>query len=331
MRNLYVLTGASGSGKGTRVVQFIMFLEDYLGLKPKLLRMNRGKKSEIIARHYSDLDFTVVGRFMNNRMNGKISWSGWDAVSGNNSRYEILDIAGTEIPVLTPDLIRQLIKTWGSNWVVEGYPELAPTPLSMWDYFDNLYDQYYMYDDIMKELPERCRIRSGKISDCKSATNKTQILLSISTQVERANFIQNNTMDISKYHKYMLKYNSPLSEFGSLVLDTLNMSELKPEYEKFCSDTPYLRSHDTDNLPGFVEKYRQQDELEIIDIDYKQLVVEGLLFRTKKDKSERATWRVLKQGKLEFIDLTRFQTIKLPSRTEWKRIMEQKMGGENNE
>ncbi|RTJ78341.1 hypothetical protein [Campylobacter jejuni] len=330
MRNLYVLSGASGVGKGTRVVQFMMFLEDYLGLRPKLLIMNRDKKSETIGRHYPDLNFTVIGRFMNNRANGKISWSGWDCVCHNNSGYEMLNVLGTEINVLSADLVRHLIKTWGSHWVVEGYPELAPTSASMWDYFDNLYEQFYIYKNLEQDLVQRCRERTGNMeSSFSAALSRQSSVISLTTQVDRLNWALNGSLDISKYHKYLLNHDSSLAEFGLLVLDSLGMSELKPMYEQFCIDTPYLRQYNLDNMPGFVTKYNQQSELEKIHVDYSDLITDGLLFRTRKDKTEKSTWREVKDGKLEFRDLDRFSFPSglIPTKTQYEKALKEKGEG----
>lgn len=328
-RNVYILNGTSGVGKGTRVLQLMMFLENYLALQPKLLVMT-GSKEWVIGRHYPDLDFTVAGKFTFNRINKKVSWSGWDSIAHNNNVYDKLEILGQEMNVLVPDLIRHLIKTWGSHWVVEGYPELAPTSASMWDYFDNLYEQFYIYKNLEQDLVQRCRERTGNMeSSFSAALSRQGSVISLTTQVDRLNWALNGSLDVSKYHKYLLNHDSSLAEFGLLVLDSLGMSELKPMYEQFCIDTPYLRKYNLDNMPGFVTKYNQQSELEKIYVDYSDLITDGLLFRTRKDKTEKSTWREVKDGKLEFRDLDRFSFPSglIPTKTQYEKALKEKGEG----
>lgn len=304
-RNVYILNGTSGVGKGTRVLQFMMFLENHLSLKPKLLVMNV-EKERVIGRHYPDLDFTVVGKFCLNRVTKKINWSGWDSIAHNNSIYCRLDIFGQDMNVLYPDLVRNFLRGWGGLWTIEGYPKVAPTAYSLWDSFDKIYDTYYLYNDIANEVEERCRTRTGSGQSLKASVDMQGLIIkNIFTQVDRARE-RNRDMNLSGYFREKLSASSPLYSWGNIFLDSLGMSGLKPLFEKFCEENQYHRRYDTGNVLDIEDKFNQQSTMDKIVIDYRDLVRDGATFRTKEDKRDRAIWKLVKNGKLETIDLNLF-------------------------
>ncbi|HEG8092128.1 TPA: hypothetical protein SFZ51_001766 [Campylobacter jejuni] len=322
-RNAYILNGTSGVGKGTRVLQLMMFLENYLALQPKLLVMT-GSKDRIIGRHYPDLDFTVAGKFTFNRINKKVSWSGWNSIAHNNNVYDKLEILGQEMNVLVPDLVRYLLRNWGSHWTIEGYPKVTPTAYSLWGSFDKIYDTYYVYDDVATEAAERCRIRTGVTSSSKANVDgQGMALRNVFTQVDRAKMIKD--IDTSNYFREKLSANSPLHSWGNIFLDSVGMSELIPMFEKFCEENQYHRRHDMDNVLDLNDKYKNQSELDRIVVDYRDTVKDGLIFRTKQG-SETATWRVVRDGKLETANINFFGIYRkdMPNLIQWKKELKEK-------
>lgn len=250
-RYYFTLEGTSGTGKGTRTLQLMMFLES-LGYQAEVVKIELPMTKAIYnlaGRYYRDLNLLFIGKFLkSNTPAGLYNWSSIDCLCSNNTRFEPLDESLPKI--LFSDMITPIIRYSNCNIIVEGYPSLTPDIRTLHPYFSSLYTKYLYYDN-MDQLLERCYGRSGRM--CKGHASWSTQGKSKSIQQQLDKFLAEHPELTNKYHNDVCSFNDPVENFGIDVLQRLK-PELVDQFKQFCSQSSFLRHHS--------EKEKNHNQLE---------------------------------------------------------------------
>ena len=152
MAKIIVVKGTSGTGKGTRVVQFIEWLRTKL--EPTELTYTVGDKTRPFGLKFGELKLIFVGQYTVSNKSGLASWTSMDAIHAATG---------------SGDIARDLIKCWlvqGYTLVCEGEPLMLSDkwrPEWMFKNYpiESLALLYFAYPD-RYQYDARIRGRSGK-------------------------------------------------------------------------------------------------------------------------------------------------------------------------
>lgn len=152
MAKIIVVKGTSGTGKGTRVVQFIEWLRTKL--EPTELTYTVGDKTRPFGLKFGELKLIFVGQYTVSNKSGLASWTSMDAIHAATG---------------SGDIARDLIKCWlvqGYTLVCDGEPLMLSDKWRPGWMFKNypiesLALLYFAYPD-RYQYDARIRGRSGK-------------------------------------------------------------------------------------------------------------------------------------------------------------------------
>lgn len=152
MSKIIVIKGSSGTGKGTRVVQFIEWLRTKL--QPTELSYTIGDKTRPFGLKFEELKLIFVGQYTVSNKSGLASWTSMDGIHAATGSGEIARdlikcwlIQGYTLVCEGEPLM--LSDKWRPEWMFKNYPIDSLSIL----YFN--YPNRYQYDI-------RIRGRSGK-------------------------------------------------------------------------------------------------------------------------------------------------------------------------
>lgn len=152
MAKIIVIKGTSGTGKGTRVVQFIEWLRTKL--EPVELQYEVGGKTRPFGLKFEELKLIFVGQYTVSNKSGLASWTSMDSIhaatgSGDIARDLIKKQLESGYTLVCEGEPLMLSDKWRPEWLFKNYPIESLALL----YF--AYPDRYQYD-------ARIRGRSGK-------------------------------------------------------------------------------------------------------------------------------------------------------------------------
>lgn len=152
MAKIIVIKGTSGTGKGTRVVQFIEWLRTKL--EPTELSYTVGDKTRPFGLKFEELKLIFVGQYTVSNKSGLASWTSMDAIhaatgSGDIARDLVKGWLAQGYTLVCEGEPLMLSDKWRPEWMFKNYPIESLALL----YF--AYPDRYQYD-------ARIRGRSGK-------------------------------------------------------------------------------------------------------------------------------------------------------------------------
>lgn len=152
MAKIIAIKGTSGTGKGTRVVQFIEWLRTKL--EPVELAYTVGYKTRPFGLQFEELKLIFVGQYTVSNKSGLASWTSMDGIhaatgSGDIARDLIKGWLAQGYTLVCEGEPLMLSDKWRPEWMFNNYPIDALSLL----YFS--YPDRYQYD-------ARIRGRSGK-------------------------------------------------------------------------------------------------------------------------------------------------------------------------
>lgn len=152
MAKIIVIKGTSGTGKGTRVVQFIEWLRTKL--EPTELTYTIGDKTRPFGLKFEELKLIFVGQYTVSNKSGLASWTSMDGVhaatgSGDIARDLVKGWLAQGYTLVCEGEPLMLSDKWRPEWMFKNYPIESLSLL----YF--AYPDRYQYD-------ARIRGRSGK-------------------------------------------------------------------------------------------------------------------------------------------------------------------------
>lgn len=152
MAKIIAIKGTSGTGKGTRVVQFIEWLRTKL--EPTELTYTVGGKTRPFGLKFEELKLIFVGQYTTSNKSGLASWTSMDGIhaatgSGDIARDLIKGWLEQDYTLVCEGEPLMLSDKWRPEWMFKNYPIEALSLL----YF--AYPDRYQYD-------ARIRGRSGK-------------------------------------------------------------------------------------------------------------------------------------------------------------------------
>lgn len=152
MAKIIVIKGTSGTGKGTRVVQFIEWLRTKM--EPTELYYTVGDKTRPFGLKFEELKLIFVGQYTVSNKSGLASWTSMDSVhaatgSGDIARDLVKGWLAQGYTLVCEGEPLMLSDKWRPEWMFKNYPIESLALL----YF--AYPDRYQYD-------ARIRGRSGK-------------------------------------------------------------------------------------------------------------------------------------------------------------------------
>lgn len=152
MAKIIVIKGTSGTGKGTRVVQFIEWLRTKL--EPTELSYTIGDKTRPFGLKFEEMKLIFVGQYTVSNKSGLASWTSMDAIhaatgSGDIARDLVKGWLAQGYTLVCEGEPLMLSDKWRPEWMFKNYPIESLSIL----YF--AYPDRYQYD-------ARIRGRSGK-------------------------------------------------------------------------------------------------------------------------------------------------------------------------
>jgi len=262
MKSMIVVKGSSGTGKGTRVAQFIEFLRTKM--EPVEITYELNDKTKPLGLAFPDLKLLFVGQYTVSNKSGLASWSSMDAIHSAMG---------------TGSLAREFLKDHiesGYTLVCEGEPLMLSDkwrPAHMFEYYglDTVSMLYFHYPD-RAEYDARIIGRSGKAAGDSAWGRNSEYPKEFGKSLQEMRGIITMAgvehVDESETGKSHMMCNSPSawSEFtlmphdadlacvGRAIMFQLRQNGIQTTlttnvraFEQFCVDHPMLRSVDGQN------------------------------------------------------------------------------------
>lgn len=224
MNRLFLLKGISATGKGTRVSQLLEFLKTKFAYSSIYVTKVNIDGTEFKIQPFQlsvsvpHLNLIFIGRWVRSNKSKLISWSSLDNLSKFNEPF-----------------YKYIVEYFGSrkfDLICEGYfggKSSALIPEYASQFFDSANVTHYYYDN-MEELQLRVEGRSG-----------SRIKGTCYNDNRRYTKEESRVLDYQRYlgkwpsSSYEFKrFDSPISDFGSLLLESINENGLRTEFLEYC-------------------------------------------------------------------------------------------------
>ena len=251
MAKIIVIKGTSGTGKGTRVVQFIEWLRTKLN--PEELTYTIGEKTRLFGLKFEELKLIFVGQYTVSNKSGLASWTSMDGVHAATG---------------SGDITRDLLKSWldkGYSLVCEGEPLMLSDkwrPEWMFKNYpiETLSMLYFAYPD-RYQYDARIRGRSGKeagdsgwsrnesyAKEFEKSKDEMKALgwKIVVDQYSGQDVLMDNSAGDHRAELAMLPFDAPLMVVGNAILFQLGAFR-KPnglsseDFYKYCDEHPMTR------------------------------------------------------------------------------------------
>lgn len=259
MSKIIVIKGSSGTGKGTRVVQFIEWLRTKY--EPRQLEYTFSGKTRPFGLLFEELKLLFVGQYTVSNKSGLASWTSMDGIhaatsSGDVTREFVKHHLAMGYTLVCEGEPLMLSDKWRPLWMFNNYPIEALSIL----YFN--YPDRYQYD-------MRIRGRSGKeAGDSAWSRNESYAgefekskkeMLALGWEVAVDSYSgqdvlysppESNTQEFTSPRPgsevAILPYDAPLSTVGNAILWQLRNTTGLPrldskEFYAFCETNPMTR------------------------------------------------------------------------------------------
>lgn len=249
MSKLIVIKGTSGTGKGTRVVQFIEWLRTRL--EPREVTYTIGDKTRLFGVAFDELKLMFVGQYTASNKSGLASWTSMDAIhaatgSGDIARELVKEHLSAGYTLVCEGEPLMLSDKWRPEWLFANYP-IEQLALLYFTYPDR-----YQYD-------ARIRGRSGKeAGDSGWTRNESYQKEFEKSKSEMASAGWDVVVDSYSGQDVLYKKNGVGSEVAQLPFDAplwvignaihhMIINEVRDagfvfkEFYKYCEDHPMTR------------------------------------------------------------------------------------------
>lgn len=265
MKSMIVVKGPSGTGKGTRVVQFIEFLRTKF--TPSEITYTDGAersgklKVKPLGLAFDELKLLFVGCYTTSNKSGLASWTSMDTLHASTGSGEVA---------------RDMLKSYadqGWTLVCEGEPLMLSDkwrPKFLFDYYglDTLSLIYFHYvnrEDYDARIVGRSGKKAGDSGWSRNEGYPKEYEKSLKEMIAVSNGEAYRDIDVSvkgvcnmfgergrRTEISKLPHNADLACIGRTILFQLHqqglpVSNFKSEFEQFCEENPMLRSVDGPN------------------------------------------------------------------------------------
>ncbi|ASZ78779.1 hypothetical protein 2050H1_013 [Serratia phage 2050H1] len=267
MKNMIVIKGTSGSGKGTRVVQLIEFLRTKY--EPVVREYGVGEKVRPFGLVFEELKLMFVGQYTRSNKSGLTSWTSMDAIhaavgKGEIAREFISQYLSDGYTLVCEGEPLMLSDKWRPEWMVSNY---GLEKLSM------LYFHYENRD----QYDARIIGRSGKKAGDGGWARNT----SYPKEFEASRNEMAALRDVEEIHRSetnsiyssigrgevcgeiaIVPHDAPLRIVGFMILGAIGKKgKFQDEFSDFCDQHPMCRGVDgTDPLAHRVEQKKPRPE-----------------------------------------------------------------------
>ncbi len=242
---LVVVKGTSATGKGTRVVQLLKFLQSKH--KSKNAQWDHKGRKRQLGVEFPELKIIFIGMMTVSNKSGLTSWTSMDYIHSTLMKVN-----------LVPDVLRPWFDA-GYTIICEGEPMMQsnrwrPEFLSNEFGCEDFFFQYYYYNGDRKPYDARIVGRSGEVAGeagwlrertYKQEYDKIRIEmetnghgLASNSSDKKGNFAEFYT---NKSMAHINLFDEPLREFGIKVLLWLGMSSMEGDFLQFVDKKPMLR------------------------------------------------------------------------------------------
>jgi hypothetical protein len=210
------LKGVSGTGKGTRVAQLMLFLCDRYNVKINKQKVDSDNE-QCVAIEFEEPNIAIIGKVL-------------------KSPCGLLNLEGIDHKHEIKEYLYDKYKSW--NLICEGFVLTGSDffkPQSMLDKYDfkkQMWESYY-YDNV-EQLQERVTGRSGKRSSGKAFSGNKGIINEFENKIKPQ--CEENGFSCGLY-----KYDEAVTSFGIRYLHFVGLSELFPEFLTFSKRKSALR------------------------------------------------------------------------------------------
>lgn len=253
--SIAVLLGTSGTGKGTRVVQLIKFLQQE-GFSNRDAYFTHKNKKKQLGIEFPELNLLFVGSITTSNKSGLSSWTSMDYIHAT--------LGGVHD---VPDLL----KPWfdkGYTLVCEGEPMMQSNrwrPQYLHETFgiQNFFFQVFHYDGNRDAYNARIVGRSGKEAGDSGWSREPQYANTHKKVQDELNAfdakfatcpvsgetdIQYLSISEEGYSKNVLSlYNDPLENWGVAMLEWLDLMSFTKSFREFTAKKPMLRDVNGNN------------------------------------------------------------------------------------
>lgn len=234
MKNLFVLKGGSGAGKGTRVCQLMEYLKA-LGNNCQTIVYNNNGKNIPVGKYFPAFGLFIPGKYSLSNKSGLTSWAGVDYL---HSVFKTAEKAR--------EVIKELINSSDlqvNHLILEGEPMFLSDkyrPLFLKEFYspENIYISYFQYDN-REQYDNRIEGRSGKKSGDSGWTRIASYLSEFNVSCDEATktekcYVSSTSVDEQPF----LFVNETLTRMLDVVAPKLS------ETKEWCEANPMLRSVD---------------------------------------------------------------------------------------
>jgi hypothetical protein len=228
--------GTSGTGKGTRLENFINFLTATYG-DPTILRSINPKNGKVLIYgiEFPTLDLVVIGRLATSNKTGVVGWSSLDMMNSSTGATDA-----------TIDFIKKHCQD--KHVIAEGEPMIQSNK-----YRPNFMKEHYpcertfhmiFYYPTREVYIDRIIGRSGKAPKGDAGWGRNDSYVNYIDKVTSENFTD---MDYASKHHY----DAPVDLFGSEYLKFLGRHDLVEDFVKYVSENRYLKSETKQSVSIF--------------------------------------------------------------------------------
>ncbi len=267
MKNMIVIKGTSGTGKGTRVVQLIEFLRTKY--EPVVREYTHGGKTRPFGLVFEELKLMFVGQYTRSNKSGLTSWTSMDAIhaavgKGEIAREFISQYLSDGYTLVCEGEPLMLSDKWRPEWMFNNYK------------LDNLAMLYFHYAN-REQYDARIIGRSGKkAGDGGWARNVSYPKEFEASRVEMSQLVGVQELLREKWSSlysnretkrlvggiHLLSHDYNIGIVGDVILGFIGRrAELVEEFYDFCDQHPMCRGVDgTDPLAHRVEQKKPRPE-----------------------------------------------------------------------
>lgn len=248
MNTISVMRGTSGTGKGTRLNQLIMFLRtreepEILGFK---VQSPKSVKFRPYGLYFKSINTLIIGKYVKSPKSGLISFSSTDPIINNLTSYE--RISG--LWVWGYDIVQIILETHRDKHVIiEGLAGLEKSEFSVEHLlvmgYKKILNQLFIVDSI-EDIRDRTLQRSGKAAGAHGSIGINSVLLNQFDKVESNNKV---IMDLQRF-------DSHVSMFGrKFISQVLEDTPLYNDFIRYSRFTKHFRHYEEKEKNKIYDKY----------------------------------------------------------------------------
>lgn len=231
MKSFGLIFGSSGTGKGTRVNQFMQFLNTVYTPTIKMDKDINGKLFPV-GLYYKELDLLILGKYVTNKQTNITSWSSMDSLW---SKY-----GGTE-PTM------EAISKFNHNVLCEGYANMdtfrvRPVHMNQKGCETFFYQTYSYGKEGFEDYLGRIIGRSGKEPKGTTAFEKDRSVEACYKKV----ITEMESLNKDTTHIYNYKFDKEIYSIGYDYLKFLGLADLAEEFLKYTETNKHFKKYEAE-------------------------------------------------------------------------------------